>query len=260
MANLSDWIEKRDKDQPFFLYFALPSPHAPIIPNNEFDGKSQAGGYGDFMVQTDWVAGQVLKALKEKGLEDNTIVIFSSDNGTESYAWERAEKYGHFSMGNFRGLKRDVWEGGHHVPFIIKWPGHIEAGSSSSEVISQIDIMATLASIIGIELPENAAPDSYDFLPVLMGQEYHSPLREATIHNTNKSIWGIRKGDWLYINNHTGGLREMPESFMKLTGYIDFDSPGLLFNMADDSEQRVNLYDEYPEKITEMDKLLQEYR
>jgi arylsulfatase A-like enzyme len=255
-----EWIGRRSENEPFFLYFALPSPHAPIIPNDEFDGTSRAGAYGDFMVQTDWVAGQVLKALKENGLEDNTIVIFSSDNGTEAYAWERAEKFGHFSMGNYRGLKRDVWEGGHHVPFIFKWPGHIKEGTTSDEVLSQIDIMATLASITGIELPENAAPDSYDFLPVLLGKTYQSPLREVIIHNTNENIWGIRKGDWLFINNHTGGSRELPESFKLLTGYTDFDTPGLLFNMKDDSEQRLNLYDKYPEKVTELEQLLQENR
>jgi len=255
-----EWLNNRNEDQPFFLYFALPSPHAPIIPNDEFDGKSQAGGYGDFMVQTDWVAGQVLKALKEKGLEDNTIIIFSADNGTEAYAWNRAETYGHFSMGNFRGLKRDVWEGGHHVPFIIKWPDQIEAGSTSSELISQIDIMATLASIIGIDLPENAAPDSYNFMSVIKGEEYLSPIREATIHNTYASKWGIRKGDWLYINDPSGGHRELPESFKELTGYTDFSTPGLLFNMKDDPEQRINLYEKYPGKIEELDKLLKEYR
>jgi len=255
-----EWIADQDENKPFFLYFALPSPHAPIIPNDEFDGKSQAGAYGDFMVQTDWVVGQVLKALKDKGLEDNTIVIFSADNGPEAYAWARAEKYGHFSMGNFRGLKRDVWEGGHHIPFIFKWPGKVKANSASNEVLSQVDVMATLASFTGIELPANAAPDSYDFSAVLTGKEYVSPLREATIHNTNKAIWGIRKGDWLYINNSTGGLRKMPESFMKLRGYTEFDTDGLLFNMAKDPEQRVNLYKEYPEKCDELDSLMQEYR
>jgi arylsulfatase A-like enzyme len=255
-----EWINKQTKDQAFFLYFALPSPHAPIIPNNEFDGKSLAGGYGDFVFQTDWVAGQVLEALKKRGLEENTIVIFSADNGTEAYAWERAEKYQHFSMGNFRGLKRDVWEGGHHVPFIIRWPGHVEANVISHEFISQIDIMATLASISGVELPEDAAPDSYDFSAVIRGKKYESPLREATIHNTYESIWGIRQGDWLYINKPTGGHRNMPESFKALTGYTDFNTEGLLFNMIDDSEQRVNLYEDYPEKVLEMDKLMQNYR
>ena len=212
------------------------------------------------MVQTDWVAGQVLKALKEKGLEDNTIVIFSADNGPESYAWKRAEKFKHYSMGDFRGLKQDVWEGGHHVPFIIKWPKQVEANSISNEVISQVDIMATLASITGIDLSKKAAPDSYNFTAVIKGEEYKSPLREATVHNTYKTKWGIRKGKWLYINDQSGGHREEPESFKKLKGYTDFKTEGLLFDMVNDSEQRVNLYDKHPEKIKEMDKLLQEYR
>lgn len=256
----SDWIRSQDGKQPFFLYFALPSPHAPIIPNDEFDGSSEAGGYGDFMVQTDWVIGQVLKALEEAGLEENTLVLFSADNGPEAYAWERAEKYGHFSMGDFRGLKRDVWEGGHHVPFLVKWPGKIEAGTVSQEFISQVDVMATLAKITGVELPEDAAPDSYDFTPVLFGQEYPSPLRAAGIHNTYASIWAIRQGDWLYINDSTGGHRKLPDSFKALRDYEDFNSPGLLFDMANDAEQRINLYEKFPEKIAELDSLLQEYR
>jgi len=255
-----EWIHKQDKNQPFFLYFALPSPHTPIVPTDEFDGTSEAGPYGDFIVQTDWTVGQVMKALKDKGVADNTIVIFTSDNGPESEAWDRAEKYDHYSMGDFRGLKRDVWEGGHHVPFIIKWPKKITAGYISDEVISQVDIMATLASIIGIELPENSAPDSYDFTDVITGKKYNSPLREATIHNTYKTKWGIRKGDYLYINDSTGGHRELPESFKKLTGYTDFNTKGILFNMVEDPEQRVNLYEKYPEKIIEMNGLIQEYR
>ncbi len=254
-----EWINKQEKDKPFFLYFALPSPHAPIIPNDEFDGTSEAGGYGDFMVQTDMVVGEVLKALEEKGMEDNTIIIFSSDNGTESYAWERAVEYGHFSMGNDRGLKRDLYEGGHHVPFIIKWPGKVEAGSVSNEMISQIDIMATLSSITGTDLPENAAPDSYDITPIIKGEAYKSPFREATVHNTRKSKWGLRKGDWLYINDSTGGARKMLESFKELRSYTDFNTESILFNMKDDPEQRVNLYEKYPEKIKEMDSLLRKY-
>jgi arylsulfatase A len=255
-----DWIHQQDKNQPFFLYFALPSPHTPIVPTDEFDGTSEAGPYGDFMVQTDRTVGQVLKALKDKGFEDNTIVIFTSDNGPESEAWDRAENYDHYSMGNLRGLKRDVWEGGHHVPFIVKWPKKIKAGSFSDEVISQVDIMATLASITGIELSENTAPDSNDFTDVITGKKYNSPLREATIHNTYKSIWGVRKGDYLYINNSTGGHRTLPKSFKELTGYTDFNTKGILFNMVDDPEQRVNLYNKYPEKIIEMDSLIYTYR
>jgi len=255
-----DWIQSQEGQKPFFLYFALPSPHAPIIPNDEFDGTSQAGAYGDFMVQTDWVAGQILEALKEKGLEENTIVIFSADNGPEAYAWKRAETYDHFSMGDFRGLKRDVWEGGHHVPFLFKWPGKVKANSVSNEVISQVDIMATLLSILNIELPKEAAPDSYDFSPVLLGKAYDSPLRTATIHNTYASTWGIRKGDWLYINDSTGGHRKLPDFFQELRNYEDFSTEGLLFNMQVDSEQRINLYETYPDKSRELDSLLQVYR
>ncbi|MBB3697029.1 sulfatase-like hydrolase/transferase [Flammeovirga yaeyamensis] len=255
-----DWLQNQKKDQPFFLYFALPSPHAPIIPNDEFDGKSKAGGYGDYMFQTDWVVGQVMKTLKEKGLEDNTIIIFSADNGTEAYAYERAVEYDHFSMGNFRGVKRDVWEGGHHVPFIIKWPGNIKPNSVSNEVISQVDVMATLANITGAELTEKAAPDSYDFTPVITDQKYNTPLREATIHNTYKSIWGIRKGDWVFINKSTGGHKKVPKAFDEITNYPNFKTKGLLFNMVEDPEQRVNLYEKYPDKIVEMDSLLHLYR
>ncbi|GAA0878937.1 arylsulfatase [Algoriphagus jejuensis] len=254
------YIKDQTADQPFFLYFALPSPHAPIIPSEEFDGKSQAGAYGDFMVQTDWVAGQVLQALKDQGLEENTIVIFTADNGTEAYAWPRALKYGHFSMGDFRGLKRDVWEGGHHIPFIVKWPGQIPAGSVSDQLLSQIDIMATVAALSGSEMPEKAAPDSYDFSQVWLGQPSDKPVREALVHNTNAKIWGIRKGDWLYINDSTGGLRKIPADFNELRGYTDFDTPGLLFNIKEDSGQRQNLYTSDSEKVSELAELLEKYR
>jgi arylsulfatase A-like enzyme len=256
-AKAVNWIGERTENEAFFLYFALPSPHAPIIPNEEFDGLSSAGAYGDFMVQSDWVVGQVIQALKKHGLEENTLVIFSSDNGPESYAWERARKYGHFSMGDFRGLKRDVWEGGHHVPFIVKWPGRIKAGSVSNDLISQIDIMATLASITGIDLPQGAAPDSYDLSSILLGKELNSPVREALVHNTYKHIWGMRKGQWLYINDSTGGLRRPPTFFHELKGYSDFSTDGLLFNMKEDPEQRINLYEQYPERVEELEEILE---
>ena len=259
-AKTLEWIDDQNEETPFFLYLALPSPHAPIIPNDEFNGKSRAGAYGDFVVQSDWVAGQVLEALKKKGMEKNTLVIFSADNGPEHYAFKRAENFGHFSMGDLRGLKRDVWEGGHRIPFIVKWPGQVEAGSVSHEVISQVDIMATLAAVIRINLPEKAAPDSYNLLPLLKGEDFPSPLREATVHNTYKDKWGLRKGDWLYISDRDGQHSKMPESFRDLRGYKDFDTEGLLFNMKEDVEQRENLIENYPEKVKEMEDLLQEIR
>ena len=178
-----DWVGQQKNDHPFFLYFALPSPHAPIIPNDEFDGKSQAGAYGDFVFQTDWCVGQLLEALDKKGVSDNTIIVFSSDNGPEHYAWRRAEKFDHYSMGDFRGLKRDVWEGGHHVPMIVKWSNKINANSVSHELISQIDLMSTLSAMVNITLSEKAAPDSYDMSGRLMlgHEKKDTPIRQMQL-------------------------------------------------------------------------------
>ena len=201
-----------------------------------------------------------MKALEESGQAENTLVIFTADNGPEGYAWQRAERYGHFSMGELRGLKRDVWEGGHHVPFIIKWPGRVPAHTVSDEVISQVDIMATLAAVTGVELPANSAPDSYDFLPIAQGDYRSTPLREATVHNTYENIWGLRQGKWLYLDSPTGGHRKMPEPFMKLRGYEEFSSDVLLFDMEADPGQRNNLSEKHPDRITAMAALLQQYR
>ncbi|WP_375586105.1 arylsulfatase [Cyclobacterium xiamenense] len=253
-----EWIGSQTVDKPFFLYFPLPSPHAPIIPNDEFDGTSQAGAYGDFVYQTDWVVGQVLQAIREKGWEENTIVIFTSDNGPERYAFDRAEKYEHFSMGPLRGLKRDIWEGGHRVPFLIKWPGKVPAGTISDKLVSQIDIMATLADLTQTVLPEGAAPDSYHFLPELSVDPQRLPQREWLIHNTMANRWAVRKGDWLYINDSTGQHSAMPESFSDLRGYVPFATAGLLFNLSADPEQRVNHYEQRPELVESMDRLILE--
>jgi arylsulfatase A len=255
-----EWINNQCRDQPFFLYFSFTSPHTPIIPNEEFIGKSGAGGYGDFVYQTDWVVGRILEALEENGFKDNTIVIFSSDNGPESFAYQRAVTYDHFSMGDLRGVKVDIWEGGHRVPMIIRWPGRIEPGTVSDKLVSQIDYMATLAAATGITLPEGAAPDSYNFLPTLLGKEYDSPEREILIHNTYASRWAVRQGDWLYMDTNSGEHRIMPQFFKDLRGYTDFDTEGLLFNLRDDPGQRVNLYDQHPDKVQDMHRLIYVYK
>ncbi|MDB4385273.1 arylsulfatase [Opitutaceae bacterium] len=255
-----EWVHQQEADQPFFLYFPLPSPHAPIIPNKEFLGKSAAGAYGDFVYQSDWVAGQVLQALEDKGLADNTLVIFTADNGPEAYAWERARRYDHFSMGELRGLKRDVWEGGHHVPFIIKWPGRVPAHSVSNEVISQVDIMATIAAVTNTSVPTKAAPDSYNFLPVAEGASLPTPLREATVHNTYDRNWGLRQDKWLYIDGPTGGSRNMPDFFMEMRGYEEFTSEALLFDLEADLGQRNDLSDQHPQRVADMAALLERYQ
>ncbi|MDP4878473.1 MAG: sulfatase-like hydrolase/transferase, partial [Opitutales bacterium] len=130
-----EWIEEQSADKPFFVYLAFNSPHYPIVPNEEFHGTSKAGYYGDFVIETDAMVGKVMAALKEKGLAENTIVIFTADNGTEKHAYERLEEFDQWSSGELRGLKRDVYEGGHRVPFIVSWPNNIKAGSRSSEVV-----------------------------------------------------------------------------------------------------------------------------
>ena len=255
-----EWIDNQSKDKPFFLYFSFTSPHTPIIPNEEFIGKSEAGGYGDFVYQTDWVVGQILNALKEKGFEDNTIVIFSSDNGPERFAYQRAVTYDHFSMGDLRGVKVDIWEGGHRVPMIMKWPERIKPGTVSDKLVSQIDYMATLAAATGISLPEGSAPDSYNFLPTMLGEEYTFPEREILIHNTYANRWAVRQGDWLYMDSNSGEHRVMPQFFKDLRGYTDFETDGLLFNLKDDPGQRVNLFEQYPERVRAMHQLIQEYK
>ncbi len=254
----TEYIEKQDAKTPFFLYFALPSPHAPILPTEEYRGKSHAGGYGDYVYQTDAVVGEIIKAIEKKNLTNNTIVIFTADNGPERYAFKRAIKYGHFSTGELRGIKRDLWEGGHRIPFIIKWPREIQKNTVCNEVISQVDLMATLVSIAGGKLPKNSAPDSYD-ISCLWRKEKQTPLREATVQNTKAGKYAIRRGKWIYIDNTTGEHTRMPKQYQELRGYTSFSTPGLLFDLSTDREQRINLYEKYPEIVTEMKELLKKY-
>ncbi|WDE96054.1 arylsulfatase [Lentisphaera profundi] len=257
-----EFISQQKKDQPFFLYFALPAPHAPIIPNKEFIGMSQAGPYGDFVCQVDWVTGQVLDKLKEKGLDQNSIVIFTADNGPEHYAYKRLEKTGHSSPGILRGLKRDIYEGGHRVPFIVSWPGKIKT-SISLETISQVDLMATMAKITGANLKENEAVDSYNILPVLKSESYSSPLREATVQNTKTDKFAIRRGDWLYLDTYTGhhsGGHDKIFSVKNGFHQVNRKAPGLLYNLKNDISQKNNLYDQHPEIVKELKDLLKSYR
>ncbi len=157
------WIADAGKaaktGKPFFLYLPLTSPHFPVVPAPEFKGKSQAGDYGDFVVQTDDYVGRVLAALEQAGVADNTLVIFTSDNGPETAgevnpgAYERIQKHQHASMGELRGVKRDLWEGGHRVPFLARWPGKIPAATVSDETICHVDFMATIAALLDAKLP-----------------------------------------------------------------------------------------------------------
>ncbi|MEN8694019.1 MAG: arylsulfatase [Akkermansiaceae bacterium] len=256
-----EWIDEQKADQPFFAYLAFNSPHYPIVPNKEFHGKSQAGFYGDFMIETDAMVGKVIAALEKKGLLENTIVIFTADNGAENLGFSRLKEFAHWSSGDFRGLKRDLYEGGHRVPFIVSWPGKIKAGSRSTEVVSQVDFAATFAQITDYQLRNEEAIDSYNLLPVLTGKEYKRPLRVATVQNTNIGKYAIRQGDWVFINTNSGASQKEKKDYLdhfNLETYSK-ETPGLLFNLKDDPRQSKNLYQQHPKKVAAMSKLLNRY-
>ncbi len=258
-----DYIRSREEgDPPFFLYFSFPSPHAPIIPNDEFDGRSQAGPYGDFVVETDHAIGQLLAALQQSGMAANTVVVFSSDNGPENYAYARDARYDHWSSAPFRGRKRDLYEGGHHVPFLIYWPGVTAPGTVSDALISQVDLMATFASATGAALPDDAAVDSFDFLPYLRGETEDGP-RTTLVHNTARDRYALREGDWLLIDGKSGYTsRPAPAAWNRKHGYADADddAPVELFNLREDLGQRHNLAAEHPERVQAMQSLLRQIR
>ena len=253
------WLgEQQGKTEPFFLYFPFTSPHAPIVPSAEFSGKSQAGGYGDFMEQTDATVGRVLAALTAHGFADNTIVIFSADNGPEHYAYPRIQNFQHRSAGPLRGLKRDLWEGGHRVPFIVRWPGVVPRGRVSPALVSQVDIMATLAAITGFPLPADTAHDSHNLLKVWKS-DAPSP-RHTIVHSTNANGYALRHDQWLLVATKTGAISKVPAGFDAAHDYTAHDQLGELFDLSRDLAQRDNLYARQPEKVAELRALLEQVR
>jgi arylsulfatase A len=255
------WIEDTaNSDKPFFLYLPLTSPHYPVVPSPEFIGKSKAG---------EWVVGRVLDALDKAGVADETLVIFTSDNGPEITgevdpgAYDRIRKFQHTSMGKLRGAKRDLWEGGHRVPFIARWPGRIAAGSTSDESICHVDLMATVAAQLGVSLPPDAGEDSYNILPVLLGENRTGAIREATVHHSASGTFAIRKGDWVFIQAPSGDDNRRngePDWFRQMRGYGSDKSEVGLFNLRDDPSQKVNLAAEHPSRVLELRELLEKYR
>jgi arylsulfatase A len=254
-----DWIrQQKGKAEPFFLYVPFTSPHAPIVPTPEFAGKSKAGGYGDFMQQTDDTAGRILRAIDEHGFRDNTIVIFTADNGAEHYAYERLRNFQHRSSGPLRGLKRDLWEGGHRVPFVVRWPGVVAAGGVSTALTSQVDLMATIAAITGFKLPAGAAEDSHDMLAVWKSRA-PSP-RRAIVHNTQPNNYALRQDQWVLIAAKTGGVSRVPPWFDLENGYEPNTHPGELYDLSNDLAQQKNLYAQQPQKVAELQQALQAIR
>ncbi len=263
------YIENAAKgEKPFFLYLPLTSPHYPVVPSAEFQGKSKAGAYGDFVMQTDHVVGEILSALKNCGVAENTLVFLTSDNGPEVTgevkpgAYDRLKEFDHSSMGELRGAKRDAWEGGHRVPFIVRWPEKIQAASACDETICHVDFMATLAALLGVKLPADAGVDSVNILPALLGEIRTAPLREATVHHSALGKFAIRRGDWVLILAPTGDDNRKqgePAWFQKDRGYEPHSEKGELFNLATDPTQKQNRYATESQKVQELTALMERY-
>lgn len=227
-----EYIAQRAKepDKPFFLYLTLSTPHTPLVPTKEFQGKSGIGKYGDWVLEGDWVVGQMLNALEQHKLSGDTLVISSSDNGSPREA----------SNEPLRGKKGQIWDGGHREPFVACWPGKIKPGSVCNETICLNDLMATSAEIIGYKLPDNAGEDSVSILPLLLGTG-NGPVREATVHQSGSAdrAIAIRQGKWKLICWKDG-------------------SKGLLDMHAALNEQKEQASDN-PQVVASMTALLQRY-
>ena len=250
---------KQHKDRPFFAVFSTQIAHAPVLPASGFNGKTQGGPRGDFVYELDALTGRLLDALKDMGIDDETLVIFNADNGPETLhtIWMR-EDHDHDAAGGWRGMKRDGWEGGHRVPFIARWPGRIPSGQISDQLINTTDIFATLASLVGYELPDDAAVDSFDMLPALLGRAKR-PIRPHMLTQSFRGEFQLRVGSWKYLahrgsggNNYTRGNMArfaLPETAPKATGQ--------LFDLSKDPGETTNLFFKAPGKRDEMLALLQ---
>jgi len=234
--------------KPFFLYFPLTSPHLPHCTHLDFQGRTNCGNYGDFMEETDFRVGQVLNALEENGLTENTLVIFSSDNGAETnYVYQR-DKYGHYSSLHFKGGKRDIYEGGHRVPFLMRWPKVIEPGRKANIPVCQSDYLATISEIVGAEIPDNAAEDSYSLLPVLKDEIYDESLRGPVIHHSASGHFAIRKGIWKLNMLRGSGGSFNPRLIVPKEGEAIYE----LYDIENDPGESNNLYFEHPEIVESM--------
>ena len=252
------YLEKQAKQasgQPFFLYLALTAPHTPWLPTDKFRGKSGAGYYGDFTAQVDWTVGQVLETLERLNLADNTLVILTSDNGAH-WLPEDIRRWGHLANLLLRGQKADIWEGGHRVPFIARWPGKVPAGRTSDETICLVDFLATCAAIGGVSLPDNAGEDSFNLLPVLLGKRLERPVREATVHHSGNGLFGIRQGDWVFIDGLGSGGFSAPRTEEPRPG----GPTGQLYNLVTDPGEQNNQFLQRPEIVARLRTLLQRYQ
>lgn len=242
------------QDKPFFLYFPTPSPHTPHVPRTPFVGKSDAGNYGDFVIEHDWSVGQILNALDRHGLADNTLVIVTSDNGPHKEPLHLEEQFGHHSTYIYRGQKSDCWDGGHRIPFLARWPGHIPSGSVCDQTICLTDLLATVADMVDVRLPDEAGEDSISILPLLTGK-VDQPVRDFVVHHGIDGDFAIRAGRWKLIAcAHSGGW-SLPAN------RVAADAPPMqLYDMHDDPREQHNLYHQRPDVVARLAAMLNRCR
>ena len=247
-----DFIEATSEERPFFLYYPLTAPHTPWLPGEEFEGRSNAGRYGDFVCHLDDVVGRILAAVEAKGIAENTIVIFACDNGAFWDAPDRESYPLHSPNYIYRGIKADAWDGGHRIPFIVRWPSVVKAGSTCAQLVCLTDLMATLADINGTEVPLSAE-DSRSFLPALEGRKNYAGKRESVVHHSGPGMFAIRRGAWKFIDGQgSGGRSQDPQDVS--------EAPGQLYNMKNDPSETCNLYYEKPKIVEKLKKELEELK
>lgn len=249
--------EKAKADQPYFLYLPLPAPHTPILPTEEFRGKSGIGEYGDFVLMVDAMVGKVLQAVKESGEDENTIVVFTTDNGCSPAAGiKEMEAQGHRPNSIYRGHKADLFDGGHRIPCILRWP----EGTKPHEVRQTVcltDFYATFAAINGYKLMDSEGEDSYNLLPAIVSETEIDPIREATVHHSIDGQFTIRQGDWKLLLSASSGGWSAPTPTDTLA--LDSLPPIQLYNMKDDPSETTNVEAEHPEIVSRLRALMAKY-
>ena len=249
-----EYIDSRkDQPEPFFLYLPLGSPHTPIVPSPEWQGKSGLGDYGDFVMQTDAVVGAVSEALERNGLTENTLVIFTSDNGCSKAAGiDKLAEQGHIVSAHLRGSKADIWDGGHRIPFIVRWPAVIQPGTTNDQLLCLVDFFATTADILDQPVPAGTCEDSVSFLPAFKGEPIVS-TRNGVIHHSISGHFAYRQGPWkLCLARASGGWSSPTEA------KAPKDWPkGQLYNMKEDIGETTNLFESKPEIVNQLLSLLE---
>ena len=259
---LKNHVEKKP-ETPFFLFHSTQAVHLPSFPGNQFKGKTESGPHGDFIFELDYVVGELMKTLEDLNIDDNTLVIFTSDNGPEVPTVHYMRKdHQHDGARPWRGVKRDNWEGGHRVPMIVRWPGKVPAGKVSSQLTSLTDVMATIAEVVGAEIPDDAAADSFSMLPAFLGTAGDDPIRPYILQQGfgGSRYLAIRRDNWKYLA-HKGSGGNNYDKHKLLKQYqlpeLEPDAPGQLYNLQSDPGETTNLSSKHPGIVKELSTLLQ---